>query len=131
MEKLIQELTGVVKENKLTLLQMSEINKQQENIINSQSMALLTKVVWRIINRIFSSFEWSYKLPRHVAPIAFFTTFRISWISAIVLTAVWKQTQYIVSVLKPEILYKIKIILHYLLTASQKVRVCKPCIIYF
>lgn len=45
MEKLIQELTGVVKENKLTLLQMSEINKQQENIINSQSMALLTKVV--------------------------------------------------------------------------------------
>lgn len=44
MEDLISELTDVVKQHKRTISQMSDINKQQEIIIQSQSMALLTRV---------------------------------------------------------------------------------------
>lgn len=44
MEILISELTDVVQQHKRTISQMSDINKQQEIIIQSQSMALLTRV---------------------------------------------------------------------------------------
>ncbi|KAL1489331.1 hypothetical protein ABEB36_014248 [Hypothenemus hampei] len=43
MEKLISELTNVVKQNKGTLQEMSELNRQQEITIQSQSKALLKK----------------------------------------------------------------------------------------
>ncbi|KAF7286358.1 hypothetical protein GWI33_005655 [Rhynchophorus ferrugineus] len=43
MHKLIDELTTVVKENKVTILHMSQINKEQENLIKSQSIALMSK----------------------------------------------------------------------------------------
>lgn len=48
MEDLISELTDVVKQHKRTISQMSDINKQQEIIIQSQSMALLTRVCIKI-----------------------------------------------------------------------------------
>ncbi|KAG5882064.1 hypothetical protein JTB14_007726 [Gonioctena quinquepunctata] len=43
LRALIDELTYVVKQNKATLLQLSEINKQQETVIASQSAILLEK----------------------------------------------------------------------------------------
>lgn len=44
LRKLVNELTSVVKENKVTLLHLSAINKQQEEMLISQSEMLLKKV---------------------------------------------------------------------------------------
>ncbi|XP_066260800.1 uncharacterized protein [Euwallacea similis] len=49
MSRLIGELTEIVKEYKVTISQISEINKQQEIIINNQGMALSTKEVELIL----------------------------------------------------------------------------------
>ncbi|XP_050297120.1 myosin-4-like isoform X3 [Anthonomus grandis grandis] len=43
MERLIKELSNVVKDNKSTIFQMAEINKKQESLIQSQSIALMSK----------------------------------------------------------------------------------------
>ncbi|XP_060529526.1 golgin subfamily A member 6-like protein 7 [Cylas formicarius] len=43
MQNLVDELTTVVNNNKVSLLQMSEINKQQQMLIRDQSVALMTK----------------------------------------------------------------------------------------
>lgn len=44
MEKLIEELMEIVKENKRTLSHMSDINVQQKIIIKEQNVALMTQV---------------------------------------------------------------------------------------
>ncbi|CAH1154160.1 unnamed protein product [Phaedon cochleariae] len=43
LKKLVDELTDVIKQNKATVLQLSDINKQQEALIASQSAILLEK----------------------------------------------------------------------------------------
>lgn len=50
LRQLIEELTSVVKENKVTLLHLSEINKKQEEILLSQSQILLQKVTAKLYN---------------------------------------------------------------------------------
>lgn len=44
LRQLVDELTTVVKENKVTLMHMSEVNKKQEALLISQSQVLLQKV---------------------------------------------------------------------------------------
>ncbi|XP_023012318.1 uncharacterized protein isoform X2 [Leptinotarsa decemlineata] len=44
LKNLVEELTNVVKQNKMTLLQLSDINKHQEALIASQSAILLEKM---------------------------------------------------------------------------------------
>lgn len=45
LRQLVDELTTVVKENKVTLLHLAEVNKQQEALLLSQSDILLKKVI--------------------------------------------------------------------------------------
>lgn len=47
LRQLIDELTSVVKGNKVTLLHLSKINKEQEALIMSQSDILLKKVIYQ------------------------------------------------------------------------------------
>lgn len=44
LQQMVEELTAVVQENKMTLLHLSEINKKQKALILSQSEILLEKV---------------------------------------------------------------------------------------
>lgn len=51
-EQLIEELTKVVNQNKITLLELSKMNKFQENLINNQSDQLLARV--KMFKTLFS-----------------------------------------------------------------------------
>lgn len=44
--QLVDELTTVVEENKVTLLHLSEVNKQQEELLFSRSQILVQKVMF-------------------------------------------------------------------------------------